>query len=291
MSTYSIKDLEQLSGIRTHTIRIWEQRYKLLVPKRTDTNIRYYSDNDLRLILKVALLKDFGFKISKIADMPHHRINNEVAILSDNFGGDEFITELTLAMIDMDENKFENIIVRNVASMGFEQTMIQIVYPFLHRIGILWITGSIIPAQEHFISNLIRRKIIAATDALSSNIKATKDKFVLFLPEGELHELSLLFADYMIRFRGAQSLYLGQSVPLKDVEDVCVNHQPKYVLTILTSSTWIGESGNEIKKLFKSVANATLLLSGFQAFNSKIRPAENTLILSSFEDLAQLLED
>ncbi len=289
MSTYSIKDLEHLSGIKAHTIRIWEQRYKLLEPERTDTNIRFYSDTDLRLILNVALLKGNGFKISKIAEMPLDQISSEVAILADTFGDNEYIAELTIAMIDMDEVKFEQVINRNVADRGFEETMIQIIYPFLHRIGILWITGSIVPAQEHFISNLIRKKIIAATDSQSAIIDSKSDKFLLFLPEGELHELSLLFADYMIRSRGCQSIYLGQSVPLGDVNEVCIKHRPKYVLTILTSSSWIEGSANIMQQLSESVADSTLLLSGFQVTNGQIRIPANARILKSFEDLVQLL--
>ena len=289
MSTYSIKDLEHVSGIKAHTIRIWEQRYGLLSPDRTDTNIRYYSDGDLKLILNVAILKDNGFKISKIASMPSEQISKEVAGLEDNFGDDEFVAELTVAMLDMDEAKFEKVISQNVQSRGFEQTMIQIIYPFLHRIGILWITGSIVPAQEHFISNLIRKKIIAATDAITLNVDPSKDQYLLFLPEGELHEISLLFADYMIRSRGKRSIYLGQSVPLQDVSSVCEEHRPQFVLTFLTSSGWMEESDNIIERISESVSDSTLLLSGFQVVNSRVTMPRNTLALKSFDDLIQLL--
>ena len=289
MSTYSIKDLEHVSGIKAHTIRIWEQRYGLLNPDRTDTNIRFYSDNDLKLILNVAILKDNGFKISKIAHMPHEQINHEVAELSDHFSENEYMSELTVAMLDMDEARFERIMTQSTDQRGFEQTMIDIVYPFLHRIGILWITGSIVPAQEHFISNLIRRKIVAATDQYSKVLDTTSEKFVLFLPEGEMHEISLLFADFMIRSRGRQSLYLGQSVPLSDVITVCEQHKPKYVLTILTSSSWMEEEKDIIGQLSSAVADSTLLLSGFQVANNHNKMPDNTTILRSFEDLSNLI--
>ena len=165
-SNYSIKDLEHLSGIKAHTIRIWEQRYRLFTPQRTDTNIRYYTDRDLKLLLNVSLLKDNGFKISKIADMPYDEIVKEVAGISDRFGDDEQIATLTLAMIDMDEVRFEKVMANNILKRGFENTMKKLIFPFLHRIGVLWMTGSIVPAQEHFISNLIRQKIVTAIDSL-----------------------------------------------------------------------------------------------------------------------------
>ena len=165
MSRYSIKDLEQLSGIKAHTVRVWEQRYKLLNPKRTETNIRYYDDHDLKLILNVALLNDNGIKISKIAKMSVEEMKAEVLHLTErSFAYDDQIHSLVLAMIEFNEERFEKIIATNILKIGFEQTMLNVIYPFLSKIGILWQTGSIHPGQEHFISNLVRQKLIVAID-------------------------------------------------------------------------------------------------------------------------------
>ncbi|MFY7911452.1 MAG: MerR family transcriptional regulator, partial [Emticicia sp.] len=163
MSNYSIKDLEQLSGIKAHTLRIWEQRYNIINPKRTDTNIRTYDDNDLKLVLNIALLKDHDYKISEIAKLSLEELSKEVLAISDKqLNYPDQIHALTIAMIDIDEERFEKIMSTNILQFGFENTMINIIYPFLSRIGTLWVTGSIGPAQEHFITNLIRQKIIVA---------------------------------------------------------------------------------------------------------------------------------
>ena len=289
MSTYSIKDLEHLSSIKAHTIRIWEQRYNLLKPERTDTNIRYYSDRDLKHLLNIALLKNNGYKISKIAEMPLEQISQEVVELSDNFGSNEYISELTLAMLDLDTVKFERIMALNIDRIGLERTIIDIIYPFLHKIGVLWMTGSIVPAQEHFITNLIRQKIIGAIDREFSAGESNGDKFVLFLPEGELHEISLLFADYIIRNRGARSIYLGQSVPLEDLATVCQSHSPKYVLTVLTSSGSIESMGSFVEQMCTYLPDTNILLTGFQAVNSNYQFPERVRVLRNHEELVSLI--
>jgi DNA-binding transcriptional MerR regulator len=186
-------------------------------PKRTDTNIRYYDDTDLKLVLNISLLKEHGFKISEIARMTMEDMSQEVLSLTDkNLRYSDQIQALTLSMIDLDEERFEKIMSTNALQVGFEQTMINIVYPFLIKIGVLWQTGAISPAQEHFISNLIRQKLIVAIDG---QIMRRNDcpKYMLFLPEGELHELSLLFANYLLRSRQNRVIYLGQSLPFVDV--------------------------------------------------------------------------
>ncbi|MEQ9302640.1 MAG: MerR family transcriptional regulator, partial [Marinoscillum sp.] len=165
MSTFSIRDLEHLSGIKAHTLRIWEQRYELIKPKRTDTNIRYYDDHDLKLILNVALLKENGIKISKIAEMSDGELQREVLKLTErNLRYPEQIHALTISMVDLDEDRFNKIISSNILKLGFEKTMMNVIYPFLSKIGILWQTSAINPAQVHFISNLVRQKLIAAID-------------------------------------------------------------------------------------------------------------------------------
>tara|TARA_R110000737_G_scaffold300893_1_gene307807 strand:- start:16041 stop:16934 length:894 start_codon:yes stop_codon:yes gene_type:complete len=292
VSNYSIKDLEHLSGIKAHTIRIWEQRYNFIKPSRSETNIRSYDDLDLKLILNVSLLKDNGFKISHIADMSSQEIAEEVLALTDkHLRFPEQIHALTLAMIDMDEDRFEKIMSSNILKLGFEKTMLNIVYPFLSKIGILWQTGSINPAQEHFISNLIRQKLIVAIDGQYSSDPSNATKYLLYLPEGELHELSLLFADYVIRSRHNKSIYLGQSLPLQDLVSVYNLHKPEFILSILTSVPGIDQVQGYVNKLSGLFPESTILLSGYQVIGQDIQTPDNVIIFTRSEQITSFVEE
>jgi MerR family transcriptional regulator, light-induced transcriptional regulator len=263
MGQYSIKELEQLSGIKAHTIRIWEKRHKIIEPSRTATNIRYYSDLDLKKIINVSLLNTYGIKISKIADMSFDDMNKKVLELSElqNDKG-VHIDQMVIAMIDMEEELFEKIINNLILRFGFEKTITEIIYPFLEKIGILWQTQNITPAHEHFISNLIRQKIIVAIDGLPIPPKTSK-KILLFLPEGEMHELGLLFYHFLIRKSGYRTYYLGQNVPHEDLISVYKVHQPDFMLTSITSTLSI-----PIEKYLEWLANdfaqTKILASGYQ---------------------------
>ena len=182
LGKYSIKDLEHLSGIKAHTIRIWEQRYNLIHPKRTPTNIRYYESADLKLILNVARLRDHGFKISKIAAMSQEEINSRTREIDseDSSGPENYLHALTTAMIDLDEELFEHTLSTCILQFGLESTMYEIIHPFLLRIGHLWQTDAINPAQEHFISCLLRQKLIVAIDGQKLNIETNAKRFMLF---------------------------------------------------------------------------------------------------------------
>ena len=292
MGNFSIKDLEHLSGIKAHTLRIWEQRYQLIEPKRTQTNIRFYNDKDLKLVLNVALLKDNGIKISKIAEMDANEMQQEVLRLTQtNFNYPEQIHALTISMVDLDEDRFEKIMSSNILKLGFENTMINVIYPFLTKIGILWQTGAINPAQEHFITNLIRQKLIVAIDnqyvALSPNAK----KYVLYLPEGELHELSLLFADFIIRSRQNRSIYLGQSLPLHDLEAVCKKHKPDFILSVITSTPGSSEIQRYIDTISDRFKESTILLSGFQVVGQDLKLNQNVKIFNRIKELIDFVEE
>ncbi|MBC6365651.1 MerR family transcriptional regulator [Algoriphagus sp. AK58] len=290
MSTYSIKDLEQLSGIKAHTLRIWEQRYSLLSPKRTDTNIRFYDDDDLKLILNVALLNDNGFKISKIASMESQEIREEVMKLTErSLTHDDQIHALTICMIEMDEERFDKILSTNIIKLGFEQTMLNIIYPFMSKIGVLWQTGAINPAQEHFMSNLVRQKLIVAIDGQIS--QGGGKKFLLFLPEGELHEISLLFASYLIKSKGHKVIYLGQSTPNDDLLSVFKLHQPEFLLTVITtspSSEYVQEYVNALAERFSS---SQILVTGYQVIGQDLIFPKNVRQMNYIRDIKELLEE
>lgn len=291
MSSYSIKDLEHLSGIKAHTLRMWEQRYHFIKPKRTDTNIRYYDDYDLRLILNIALLKDNGYKISKIAEMSQEERQREVMRLTErNQKFPEQIHALTLAMIDLDEDRFEKIMATNILKLGFESTMINIIYPFLSKIGVLWQTGSINPAQEHFVSNLIRQKLIVAIDGQFTHPGERAPKYLLFLPEGELHELSLLFSCYLIKSRKNKVIYLGQSLPFADLESVYKLHQPEYILTVITTTPNQRNIQDYVNKLAASFPLSTILLSGYQVIGQDLQLSANVHVFTRTDSLIDLLD-
>jgi DNA-binding transcriptional MerR regulator len=291
VSTYSIKDLEQLSGIKAHTLRIWEQRFDFIKPKRTDTNIRYYDDQDLKLILNVSLLKDNGHKISKISKMPYDQMQKEVLKLTDKrLSFPEQIHTLTLAMIDHDEERFEKIISTLILQLGFEDTMIKVIYPFLLKIGILWQTGAISPSQEHFISNLIRQKIIVAIDGLFVPSAEYRKRYLLYLPENELHEISLLFSAYLIKARKNKIIYIGQNTPFDDLISVYNAMKPHYVLTVITSYPQSSDVQEYVDKLGEKFHNNTILITGRQVVGQDLRVRENVIILNQLQDLVKFVD-
>lgn len=223
MGHYSIKDLEQLSGIKAHTIRIWEQRYGLLHPDRTQSNIRTYDDEELRYLLNVSLLANHGYKISRISELSREEVKHELNNLLldstvDSLPLGDSINGMILAMLELNERRFTEIINKQKAVMKFESMVLELFYPFLRKVGIMWGVEQTNPAQEHFVSNLVRRKILAELDKLAIPDK-TKPGIILFLRESELHEIGLVLIDYVLRSRGYTTYYLGQNVPARDVLD------------------------------------------------------------------------
>ncbi|MGK7393159.1 MAG: MerR family transcriptional regulator [Candidatus Cyclobacteriaceae bacterium M3_2C_046] len=292
MCVYSIKDLEHLSGIKAHTLRIWEQRYNFIKPKRTNTNIRFYDDRDLKLVLNISLLKNNGFKISKIAKMSEDEMNREVLKITEKkLSYAEQIHALTLCMVEMDENRFEKIMATSILQLGFERTMISIIFPFFHRIGVLWQTGSINPAHEHFISSLVRQKLLVAIDGQFVTSTEESKKFMLFLPEGEMHEISLLFASYLIKARKNKVIYLGQNLPFQDLHNIYELHHPNYLFTVITSAPGLDAVQEYVKKLGESFPQSEILLTGYQVIGQDLKCPSNVTILNKLDDLIDFVEE
>ena len=293
MSTYSIKDLENLSGIKAHTIRIWEQRYGIVEPKRTPTNIRYYDSADLKLILKVAMLRRHGIKISKIAAMSEEEINQEVAKIGGNEENSDqnYVFLLTNAMLELDEPLFERTLSTCILQMGLEETMYEVIQPFLIKIGYLWQTDSINPAQEHFITCLLRQKLIVAIDGQTSVDLDHGERFVLYLPEGELHEITLLFACYVIKKAGHKVIYLGQNLPFEDVKSVYQIYDPQYILSIFTSFPKQNLMQQYINDLSEACPSTKILLSGFAVLHSKVKLPANVTLLEKLDDIHKSLPE
>ena len=292
MAVYSIKDLEKLCGIKAHTIRIWEQRYGVIKPHRTDTNIRYYGDTDLNLLLNIVVLNRNGHKISKIAKMTQKEIADKVSAISDvNLDLGTQLDELTLAMVEMDEYKFDRILKANIKELGFEKTMLQVIYPFLDKLSVFWLTGSINPVQENFISNLIRQKIIAAIDKEAVAHGNQVKKFLIYLPEGENQELSLLFMHYLLKSRGNSVIYLGQNIGISDLYDATNIHKPDFIFTIITETFAKHPVQKYVDQLSASFKNCQILLSGYQVIAQNVQSTGNVSIFSSLDDTISFLNN
>lgn len=290
MAVYSINDLEKLSGIKAHTIRVWESRYGLMQPQRTPTNIRYYDDDDLKFLLNIAFLNRNGYRISVIAKMDQKEITDKVAELSD-VQLDEAVQldALTIAMIEMDELKFDRIISANIKQLGFERTMIEVILPFLDKLGLLWLTGSIHPVQENFISYLIRQKLIVAIDQLAVPSDEAAEKFLIYLPEQEKQELSLLFVHYLLKARGKRVIYIGHDVRLYDVKDAYDIHQPDFIFTMITE-TYAKEPVNTyLEKLKEHFSEAEVLVTGYQVVVQDVQSSDNIHVLQNLEETLSFL--
>lgn len=292
-STYSIKDLEQLTGIKAHTLRIWEKRYQVVKPKRTATNIRYYSDADLKKLLNISILNRHGFKISNIASLKNEDLNQKILTISNkSFDSDSHVESLIVAMIEMDELKFEKILTTLIINMGFEDTFTSVLFPFFNKIGLLWQTGTITPAQEHFITNLIRQKMIVAIDGLTNTSTYANSKlFLLYLPDGELHEISLLYYSYLIQKKGHKVIYLGQMVPLEDVLMIGETRKPDVFLTVFTANLKKENIEEHLQKLSLSFPGKKIFVSGLQFKLNDFDLPQNVELLEHAGDLKEKLDE
>lgn len=260
MGVYSIKDLENFTQIKAHTLRIWEQRYNLLSPSRTDTNIRLYSDRDLKKILNINLLYNNGLKISKIAKLNENdifRLANEILLKPDDDEAsqvDFFINKI----MDFDENAIVNALSDLSQNQGLDRVFSDVLIPVLQKIGELWQVDTIDASHEHFFSHIIRDYIIRNTEKALEH-KFSKGKALLFLREGEFHELALVFYNYVLRSKGYQTIYLGQSLPNEDIERAVQRIKPDYIFTSLIAKIEkqeiedlmnIFENNIELKKVY-----------------------------------------
>jgi DNA-binding transcriptional MerR regulator len=292
---YSIKDLERLSGVKAHTIRIWEQRYNLLTPDRTDTNIRLYSDHDVKLLLNISLLIRHGGKISHLSKLSLVEISQKIIELSrsttDKTSYFEVqIDQLVLSMIEFDDARFEQTISDSVLKHGFEITMLNAIIPFLQKVGMMWLSGESSILQEHFISSLVRKNLIIAINSLPAVRDPQADSFMLFLPEGELHETGLLFSNYILKARGKKVTYMGQTLPREDVQSFCREHKPNYILTFFTAAHSVASINQYLKDLNELSGNTRVLVAGMQIHDPAIEIPTDVTFISNVMDLIQLAE-
>ena len=285
MAEYKIKDLENLTGIKSHTIRIWEKRYRILSPDRTDTKIRTYSDSELTHLLTVSMLNRNGIKISKIAKLSQEDMNNLLWDIKVNKEPEYSMDKLLLSLVSLDEELFKETLANLLESEGLEKTYTDHLIPFLDRIGIMWLIGSVNPAQEHFMSNLIRQKIISEID--KQEIPASTEKSVLmYLPEHEWHEMSLLFYHFLLRSKGIPTFYLGQSLPYESLVECIEKLKPNYILT-----SWLTAVDEKLvvgyfKKLKSDYPNLDVFAGGPQI---KANSKELKKYIIEVNDLASIM--
>jgi MerR family transcriptional regulator, light-induced transcriptional regulator len=284
MDSFTIKDLEKLSGIKAHTIRIWEQRYSFLKPGRTGTNIRIYSNEELKKLLNVALLNKFGFKISHIDNMHEGEINEKVLSLNQLEAQlERIVNTLIQNMVDLDLESFEAVLEDFIVARGIEKTISQIIFPFLQKIGILWLTNHINPAQEHLVSNIIRQKLIVGIQNAESYVKLNKS-ILLFLPEGEYHELSLLFMHYLLKSKGVTCIYLGCNIPIDDIEYIVKLKQPDYLYTHLTSCSSKFNLEKFLSIVTKKFSGTPVIISGQLTYNYSKKVAPPVYLKKSLDE-------
>lgn len=288
---YSIKDLERLSGVKAHTIRIWEKRYDLLRPNRTSTNIRYYDDNHLKRLLDVSLLQKKGHKISRISRFSHEEVKKELSEYYENTLVKEDhqeanISALIHAMVDLNETAFEKTFSSSVLKKGLETTMLELIFPFLARVGVLWNLGDILPSHEHFVTNLVKQKIYSAIDGLVT--PTSKNELnVLYLIENELHEISLLFAAFLLKKRGKEVLYLGQSVPWESLETIIKQRKPTSLYTVFTTTKPTTDFDKHLSKLKPHLSKISLTLYATEELQIQLKHHKKVRFVSSFNSFLE----
>lgn len=289
MTKFTIRDLENLSGIKAHTIRIWEQRYSFLKPSRTGTNIRYYSGDDLKTILNISLLNKYGYKISHINKMSVHDLKARVAEL--NLAGaqqERIVNELIELMVDLDTAGFEKLLDKQIAANGIEKVILRIIFPFFERIGILWQTGHINPAQEHLTTNIIRQKLIVGIDQAKPVVRI-KRSFLLFLPEKEHHEIGLLLVYYFLKKRGAEVSYIGANVPLKDAQFIADTKKPDFIYIHLTSTSPGFNFEKFLKQASEKIPKPRIIISGSPTVGYKKALPKNVEFKHSLAELTEFI--
>lgn len=286
MVVYSISDLEQLSGVKAHTLRIWEKRYSIIKPKRTETNIRYYLDKDLQLVLNIALLNRNGYKISKIAQMDSGQIKSIVREISDiSPSHEDQLDSLILSILELDQCKFGKILDHNIKEKGLETTMNEVLYPLLDKLNMMWITNSIKGMHENFVTNIIKCKTMVATENLPSPKKSESPSFIIFLPEKEPHELSLLYLHYLLKKNGAHVINLGMDVSFVDVIEAQHTCDANFLFLIINESFSDSPLQPYIDELSKNVKDCQVLLSGYQVISQNIKCPPNVSILKNIGDV------
>ena len=289
MKRFSISDIEILTGIKAHTIRIWEQRYNFFTSKRSDSNIRYYDNEDLRLFLNISTLNQNGYKISKISKMTLSEINTIVDDLKkDHLNSNAQVQMLANATIRLDTKEFEEVLAGCIEDMGLQEAMKEVFSPFLNKIKFMWQVGIITTANERFAENLLCNKIITLTNNLPEFTPSQSKKFLLFLPFGEINEISLLFIKYLLKENGHKILYLGAHLPLNDLIEAISVYEPEYAVTVFTQKRTVLEINNMVSRILESSSDLSLIVSGNKIARNSFKSHPRLLVIQNTEEFIEL---
>lgn len=293
-SVFSIKDLENLSGIKAHTIRIWEKRYNILDPIRTETNIRTYDLASLQKLLNVVLLNSYGYKISRIAELTSDKIALLVReIISDKNSNNHALNAFKLAMINFDQALFFNTYNNLLSEKTFREVFYEVIIPLMSEIGLLWQSGTISPAQEHFISYLIKQKLLINTEKVQILEPTRSDKvFVLYLPENEIHELGLMYLNYEILLNGYKTIYLGESVPIDSLKDMKKYFDNIVYISYMTVKPEKDDIDDYLKEINSEILDANSqiwFLGRMTEFIDTTKLPQSISVFNSITDLASKL--
>lgn len=288
MNLFAISDLQRFSGIKAHTIRIWEQRYNALHPERSEGNTRYYSGDQLRRLLNIVSLLHAGYKISELGPMPDKTLHEKLAGMLVETRElplhEYFISQMIRAGIDFNEAHLEKLFSACLLRFGLKETYVKILYPMLLRIGLMWAADAIPPAQEHFVSNIVRQKLLAGIDMLPP-ADDVKDAWVLFLPEDEFHEIGLLFSSFLIRQAGKKVVYLGASTSLDSVKIAVHATRPAHLLFFMTHHDDPAATQKYMNKLVQSFPSVDINIAGNEKLISILKTGKKVHWIKSSDDL------
>ncbi len=292
MDLFTISDLQQFSGIKAHTIRVWERRYNALNPARSEGNTRYYNNQQLRRLLNIVSLMEADYKVSELCTMTDQMLFRLIEKQLEKKGAPDstneyFVSQLIAAATSFDEVHFDKIFSNCVLRLGIKTTYIRVIYPMLNRVGLMWAAGLISPVYEHFCTNLIRQKLFAAIDSLPPS--QSKQSWLLFLPENEFHEIGLLFSHYLIRQNGKKVIYLGTNVPFETLIGAVKEIKPRQLLFFLVHHDHPEDAQTYLNNLKKNFGNIGIYLSGNEKLISKLKTGNEINWLRSVEDLEMQL--
>lgn len=289
MNTFTIRDIENLTGIKAHTLRVWEQRYGIIKPMRKDSNHRLYGIDDLKKILRISYLYHDGYKVSRIAEMSDTEIRKQALEYSPKGSHEVFINQMMESSIDLDEISFRSAIDSVLLHLGLERAMTLVIYPFFQKVGMLWVTGNIVPAQEHFATNIIRNKIILATSHIKATMIVANCKYLIFCPQGEFHEIPALFVQYSLRQRGIPSVNFGVNTNMDMISDFLEKNEATHLfLHLITNFTHL-EPCTFLNDLHLRFPKLNILASG-RAFKDVKVDNDKTMLFDTMKDFISYID-
>lgn len=282
--------MENLSGIKAHTLRIWEKRYDIVKPKRTDTNIRYYTDEDLRQLLNVCFLYKKGYKISKIAKMSEDEIRQLISEMSSiDLSDQDIIDTLMIFIYELDAYNLNKILDQSIANKGLEATMQEMIYPLLDRLSMSWLTGSFQSVHESFITQIIKSKVIACTELINSK-SSNKATYLIYLPEEENQELSINYMHYLIKKNNGRVINLGNDVALVDLITALEILNVDFLFTIINNDIRHTSLQNYVNTIAENLGKTKFLLTGYQTVAKAVDWPQGVIIFKDLMETVNFIE-